>query len=121
VVIMPFGSLDQAFGDFRTYNAHAFRTTPDQSVLAAAAGKVISVATDPVEGLTLVVDHGGGMSTRYSGLARVLVAQGTQVQPGAVIAQSGGATPVRAEMGPHLTFAVWLDGQPIDPTPLLGE
>ncbi|NAZ18192.1 hypothetical protein GT020_19400, partial [Glutamicibacter soli] len=36
-------------------------------VIAAAAGQLRSIEGDPAAGFNLVLDHGGGLSTRYSG------------------------------------------------------
>jgi len=63
-------------------------------------------------GLTVVVDHGGGIATRYAHLSEVNVKVGDTVQAGQDIARSGASG--RAT-GPHLHFEVLEAGQPVDP------
>jgi murein DD-endopeptidase MepM/ murein hydrolase activator NlpD len=61
------------------------------------------------------VDHGGGMTTRYAGLATTLVAEGAPVKVGQVIGEVGPPTELRSKAGPHLTFSVTLNGATVDP------
>lgn len=121
LIVKPYASLDEIYGDFRYYTAMAYEAEPGQRVLAAAKGQVVAIERDPIEGTVLVLDHGGGMTTRYAGLSKVLVAKGAEVAAGAVIGEAGEAVPARAELGPHLAFSVWLDGEPTDPTELLED
>lgn len=118
-VVKPYESIDQAYGDFRHYHGIAYATAPGHSVLAAAEGVVEWIENDPADGLTLTVRHSDSLRTRYAGLGKVLVKEGQRVEAGSVIAQTGAPSLARAEMGPHLAFQVWRDGEPIDPTILL--
>lgn len=121
IVVKTYHSLDQAYGDFRLYPAIAYATEPGRSVLAPAPGTVAAIDEDPAEGLTLVLAHGGGLTTRYSGLGKVLVTEGEQVESGAIIAQTGQPGPARDELGPHLAFQVRLGNTPVDPTTYLQD
>lgn len=110
-LLKPFGSLDDTYGDYRLYTGADLKANPGEPVLAAAGGKVASIEEDPVQGLTLVLEHGGGLTTRYGALTRTLVAEGDLVEAGAQIGQASS----------HLIFSVWDEGQPIDPLSLLVE
>jgi murein DD-endopeptidase MepM/ murein hydrolase activator NlpD len=82
-------------------------------VPAASDGKVVEVGENGAYGLTVVVDHGSGLKTRYAHLATTDVTVGDQVLQGQDIGrvgQSGRAT------GPHLHFEVIRNGQRVDPT-----
>jgi hypothetical protein len=82
------------------------------SALAAAAGTVVEVRERPGYGITVVVDHGNGIGTSYSHLARSAVASGATVGQGQVIGtvgRTGFAT------GDHLHFEVRVHGVTTDP------
>jgi len=83
-----------------------------QDVQAAQAGKVVSVGDESGYGLTVVVSHEGGLSTRYAHLSEALVKVGDAVARGQVIAKSGSSG---KSTGPHLHFEVIQEGQPVDP------
>jgi murein DD-endopeptidase MepM/ murein hydrolase activator NlpD len=63
-------------------------------------------------GLTVVVDHGDGLATRYAHLSEINVNVGDGVREGQLLARSGATGRVT---GPHLHFEVLSDGRPIDP------
>jgi murein DD-endopeptidase MepM/ murein hydrolase activator NlpD len=86
------------------------------TVLASAAGTVVSATWDGGYGLKVDIDHGNGYHTWYAHLSRVDVQPGEYVhktQAIALVGATGDAT------GPHLHYAVIHEGQPIDPTPFL--
>ncbi len=88
----------------------------ERSVRAAAAGTVLQVSTRVGYGTTVVIDHGGRLATVYAHFASAAVRPGQQVQAGEVIGQMG-ATGFAT--GVHLHFEVRVNGQPVDPAPLL--
>lgn len=120
-VLKLYGSIDDAYGDFREYSAIAYDISPGQPVLAAAKGVVGLIENDPADGLVLEIRHGEQLTTRYGGLGKVLVAEGDRVESGHVIAETGAPTAARAGMGPHLAFEVWRNGSPIDPAIMLRD
>lgn len=83
-----------------------------QSIQAGAAGRVVIASTYGGYGLTVIIDHGGGMTTLYAHQSRVLVAAGEQVDAGEVIGEAGSSG---LATGPHLHFEVRLSGTPVDP------
>lgn len=108
-------SIDTAYGDLRYFDGVAWQASPGEGVRAAAAGLVRQIDQSPGEGLQVWVDHGGGLITRYGGLAVALVQKGAPVTSGQVIGEVGPPTQVRAGRGPALSFAVTLKGISVDP------
>jgi len=82
------------------------------SVLAASRGEVLRSGWARGYGNLVVVDHGGGMTTRYAHLERSLVRSGEDVASGQLIGlvgSTGHAT------GSHLHFEVRMNGRAVDP------
>ena len=67
--------------------------------------------------LFVSVDHPDGVRTTYGYLSSIAVSRGDVVVRGQVIATSGLGHPGKSP--PHLHFGARLDGQYIDPLPLL--
>jgi murein DD-endopeptidase MepM/ murein hydrolase activator NlpD len=88
-------------------------TTCGTPVLATANGKVVFSGPDGDYGLTLQIDHGRGVETRYSHNERLLVRAGQVVRRGQTIAQVG--TSGRTT-GPHVHYEIHVGGRPVDPT-----
>jgi len=63
-------------------------------------------------GLTLVLNHGHGIVTRYGHLSRVQVKVGQRMKRGQVIAAMGNTG---RSTGPHLHYEVRLNGAPVNP------
>ena len=85
-------------------------------VLAAGDGLVVDVAEDPIYGLHLVLDHGGGYRTLYGHASFATVQPGDRVFRGEVVALSGSTGRSTA---PHLHFEILRDGEPVDPLALV--
>ena len=85
-------------------------------IVAAAGGIVVSTERHPEYGLTLEIDHGNGLITRYAHCSRIDVQVGALVkrgQPVALVGNSGRST------GSHLHFEVLVGGVPRDPARFL--
>jgi murein DD-endopeptidase MepM/ murein hydrolase activator NlpD len=81
-------------------------------VHAVAPGRVVAAGRQGGYGLTVLVEHPNGLTTRYAHLSRIETAEGAEVTAGQSVGtagQSGRAT------GPHLHFEVSQAGRPIDP------
>ncbi len=87
-----------------------------QKVRAAAAGRVLRIGTRPGYGKVVEIDHGGGITTRYAHLRRILVEADDRVETGDTIGEVGRSGNAR---GAHLHFEVRRGGRPVDPVPLL--
>jgi murein DD-endopeptidase MepM/ murein hydrolase activator NlpD len=85
-------------------------------VLAANGGRVALVAEHFFAGRNVVLDHGFGLFTFYFHLTEGRVARGESVSAGQVIGTVGATGRVT---GPHLHFAVLLNGARVDPEALL--
>ncbi|GAQ25774.1 murein hydrolase activator EnvC family protein [Tepidanaerobacter syntrophicus] len=81
-------------------------------VVAADDGEVIFAGSYGAYGNTIIVSHGGGISTQYSHLSRILVAEGKKVSKGdkiGLVGSTGWST------GPHLHFGVIKNGEVVNP------
>jgi murein DD-endopeptidase MepM/ murein hydrolase activator NlpD len=84
----------------------------DSPVRAAGSGVVTRAGAAGGYGNLVVVDHGGGLETRYAHLAHIKVEVGQTVGPGDVV---GGVGATGRATGPHLHFEVRRDGHAVDP------
>jgi murein DD-endopeptidase MepM/ murein hydrolase activator NlpD len=83
-----------------------------QSIKAAAGGYVYFAGTMNGYGNTVLIDHGGGMTTLYAHMSSIGVSKGTAVSKGqsvGAVGSTGNST------GPHLHFEVRIGGSPRDP------
>lgn len=81
-------------------------------VRTAWGGRVAFAGWAGELGLAVAIDHGTGEFTVYGHLSRVDVVVGQEVASGQVV---GGAGATGVATGPHLHFAVWREGKPMDP------
>ncbi|HVM20352.1 MAG TPA: peptidoglycan DD-metalloendopeptidase family protein [Egibacteraceae bacterium] len=79
---------------------------------AAAAGTVTFAGAVSGYGTTVVVDHGGGVTTLYGHLSGLATAAGARVTAGSVVGRVGSTG---LSTGPHLHFEVRRAGTPLDP------
>ncbi|BCX19123.1 MAG: hypothetical protein KatS3mg117_2805 [Geminicoccaceae bacterium] len=113
VLASPFGPRPSPFTGLPSrHEGVDLLAPPGTPVRAAAAGRVRSAGRDGPFGLAVELEHGGGLTTRYAHLARILVRPGAAVevgQPVGLLGNSGRST------GPHLHYEVRLAGRPLDP------
>ena len=117
---LPAGTETSAFGwrqdpitgRQRFHAGTDVRMAYGQGVRVAAGGRVASVGNQGGYGLTVVVDHGSGVETRYAHLSSSPIKPGDFVESGQIIAQSGNSG---RSTGPHLHFEVLKGGQAVDP------
>ena len=109
------GSIDT--GEYRLHAGLDLAESPAPGpVVAAMAGVVSAVETTRSGGLSVSIDHGGALVTRYLHLASAQVAAGQAVWAGAPLGVEGASGNVD---GAHLHFSVVQNGQPTDPRPWL--
>ena len=82
------------------------------AVHAAGGGTVISAGSKGSYGSTVVIDHGGGLSTVYGHLSRISVSDGQTVSSGQRVGSIGSSG---LSTGPHLHFEVRINGRAVDP------
>lgn len=108
---------DPIHGQQRFHAGLDLKVAYGQEVRAASAGVVKFAGEQPGYGTTVVVDHGGGLETRYAHLSFTDVQAGAAVSGGQAIARSGNSG---RSTGAHLHFEVRQNGQPIDPDGVTG-
>ncbi len=81
-------------------------------IRAAGSGRVITAAYLRGYGNTIVIDHGGGISTLYGHCSRLYARVGQDVKQGERIAAVGSTG---YSTGPHLHFEVRINGKPVNP------
>ena len=114
------GALDSSFGPrvhpifgtVRMHNGMDLDGDLGDPIVAAEAGTVILAGTKGGYGLTVMIDHGGGMVTLYAHQSKLAVSEGERVSAGERIG-SVGSTGVST--GPHLHFEVRINGVPVNP------
>ncbi len=79
---------------------------------AADGGTVIHSGWLGAYGNTVIVDHGGGITTLYAHLSSCSVSVGSSVSQGQVVGRVGSTG---MSTGPHLHFGVYINGNPTNP------
>ncbi len=107
---------DPTLGDWRTHSGLDIAAADGVNVLSISAGTVSQVYEDDLMGTTVVVDHGGGLQSRYCNLAQeVSVAVGDTVDIGTVLGSVGRTAILEVGMDPHLHLETTLNGVLVDP------
>jgi murein DD-endopeptidase MepM/ murein hydrolase activator NlpD len=113
VVTSRYGArVDPIEGDQRIHAGVDLRASAGTPARAAQAGVVVRAEPAGGYGNLVVVDHGGGLETRYGHLGRIDVQVGQRVAAGEPVGEVGATG--RAT-GPHLHFEVRRDGRTVDP------
>jgi murein DD-endopeptidase MepM/ murein hydrolase activator NlpD len=81
-------------------------------VVAGASGKVTFVGWQNGYGQLVVVDHGGGLTTRYGHLSQIDVELGQTVNRTQLLGKVGSTG---RSTGPHLHYEVRINDQPVNP------
>jgi murein DD-endopeptidase MepM/ murein hydrolase activator NlpD len=89
-----------------------FRARSGYPVRATASGKVLGAKYTGGYGKTVEIDHGNGVTTRYSHLSRIAVKRGDLIAKGDIV---GGAGSTGRSTGPHLHYEIRINGKAIDP------
>jgi murein DD-endopeptidase MepM/ murein hydrolase activator NlpD len=81
-------------------------------VVAGASGRVSFVGWQNGYGQLVVVDHGGGLTTRYGHLSHIDVEADQAVSRGQLLGKVGSTG---RSTGPHLHYEVRINDQPVNP------
>lgn len=89
-----------------------FRAPSGQPARATAAGKVISAGYEGGYGNMVEIDHGGGITTRFAHLSKIIAKKGQTIAKGDVVGNTGNTG---RSTGPHLHYEIRVNGRAIDP------
>ena len=112
-----FGTARLFNGSLKSFHSGTdFRAKPGTPVNAVNSGVVVLAKERYYAGNSIIVDHGEGLYSCYYHLSRFDVKTGDSVAKGEQIGLSGSTGRVT---GPHLHFAVMLQGVQVDPLQLI--
>ena len=113
-------SYNQTTRDWRVHNGVDFAAPAGTPVVAAADGQVYTVYEDDQMGMTVVIRHENGYTTKYSSLAAgVAVSAGQEVAMGQTIGAVGNTALMENALGDHVHFAVTQNDRNVDPLEFL--
>ncbi|MCD8332069.1 MAG: M23 family metallopeptidase, partial [Oscillospiraceae bacterium] len=109
-------AYNATMGDWRVHSGIDIAAELGTQVVAVAAGTVDRVVQDDMMGTTVVIDHGGGLTSTYCNLEKEpAVVVGDQVQAGDLLGTVGETALVESALSPHLHLEMALDGTAVDP------
>lgn len=119
-VVFPYSQDELVFSktmqDWRTHDGVDIEAPIGTKVKAAARGTVLSVEKDDLMGTVVTIDHGDGLVSVYANLAAVpTVKAGDAVTMGSVIGSVGDTALGETVEVQHLHFAIFKNGEPVDP------
>ena len=115
-------TYSETMGDWRTHDGLDLAVTLGAQVSAVADGTITAIYKDDFMGTTVEIDHGDGLVSQYANLAEVpTVAVGDSVKTGTVIGSVGATAVAENANQPHLHFAMYKDGNPVNPHGFLPE
>ena len=103
---------DPLTGGSRFHNGVDIAAAYGTDVPSAGAGRVVFAGVQGGYGQTVVLEHQGGVQTRYAHLSHLAVAAGDQVDRGTLVGRVGSSG---RSTGAHLHFEVLEAGRPVDP------
>ncbi len=113
LVTSEFGYRTSPFTGQREFHQGIDVSAPEGTpIYAPANGWVTYTGKDGGYGITLVIDHGRGIKTRYAHLQRFLVYKKDEVSRGQLIGYVGNTG---RSTGPHLHYEVRINNIPVDP------
>lgn len=115
-------SYNQTTRDWRVHDGVDMAADAGTKVCAAADGTVYTVYEDETMGMTVVIRHDGGYTTKYASLAQeVSVKAGQQVTAGETIGSVGTTALLENAIGDHVHFSVSCNGEFVDPAEFLKQ
>ncbi|MBI2206987.1 MAG: M23 family metallopeptidase [Candidatus Rokubacteria bacterium] len=105
-------------GDAEYHRGVDIAASHGERVHAPAPGAIAFSGRDGGYGLSVVVDHGSNVKTRYGHLSRVSVKAGEQVARGQLLGRAGSTG---RSTGAHLHYEVLVAGRPVNPRAYLWD
>lgn len=113
----PFGwRIHPIYGTPKLHSGQDIGAPQGTPILASDGGVIVSAAYTGGYGNFIIIEHKEGLRTRYGHLSEYNVKPGQQVSQGDTIGfvgSTGGST------GPHLHFEIQINGELVDPYPLV--
>lgn len=107
---------DVTMRDWRTHDGIDISAALGSTVTASHSGTVESIQQDDLYGTVVTINHGDGSSSLYANLADLpTVNVGDWVESGSVIGSVGTTALCEIGQGTHLHFAIYVDGQSVNP------
>lgn len=107
-------------GIWATHPALDLAASAGEPVAAMADGVVTACGEDPLDGIFLTLQHTGGYTTRYAGLAALAALQpGDAVRAGQTVGFVGNGVIHETDLEPHLHLQAFKDDMPVNPLSLL--
>ena len=103
----PFGG-----GSFEFHSGQDIDAPHGAPVVSGASGRISFAGWQNGYGQLVVVDHGGGLTTRYGHLSKIEVAGGQRVSRAEVLGRVGSTG---RSTGPHLHYEVRINDEPVNP------
>ncbi|HZI61719.1 MAG TPA: M23 family metallopeptidase [Pyrinomonadaceae bacterium] len=107
----PFGG-----GGYEFHSGQDIEAAWGAPVVSGAAGKVSFIGWQNGYGQLVVVDHGGGLTTRYGHLSHIDVELDQTVSRGQLLGKVGSTG---RSTGPHLHYEVRINDEAVNPLPYL--
>ena len=115
---------NSAFGSRSVFNGQArsphtgadFLSPAGEDVKAPSAGVVVLAENLYFSGNTVILDHGLGLYSEFAHFSEIGATVGERVEPGRVLGKVGATGRVT---GPHLHWAIRLNGARVDPLSLI--
>lgn len=107
-------------GAWQTHNGADIKAALGDSVTACDKGTVSAVENDPLWGVTVTIDHGNGIVTKYCGLnSDTAVQAGQEVSRGEEIGTVGNTADIESSEESHLHLEVMKNGAYVDPMEMM--
>lgn len=115
-ITVRFGrQFSKTMEDWRFHHGVDITVAENTLVRAALDGKVTSTYTDAQLGEVVVLEHAGGLKTRYANLVKADITIGKTVQRGETIGKVGMTARYESADGAHLHFEIIQDDEAVDP------
>lgn len=106
------GTLKEAFSPRQGRNGVEILTLANQVVMSVMDGTIISQQWNPETSYTIIVQHGGNMTSSYTNVKELLHKTGQRVRAGEAIGLTRGVVGTTA---PTILFELWYNGNAVDP------